>query len=404
MNHTPVYLNQLGLVCALGDNHDDIHRRFTTCEDSYLTTTAKHSPGHRLPLGVVTTPLPSLAGFPAHERTRTNQLLIAAMKQIKPAFDAARSHLDPLRIGIVLGTSTSGIAEGESAVAQSECLGELPEAFHYASQEMAAPADCLARWLDIDGPVYVVSTACSSSAKALASARRLLRMDICDLVIAGGVDSLCGLTVNGFLALESVSNEVCQPFSQSRNGINIGEGAALFLLSRETNPGGLGLEPSGSVQLSGVGETSDGHHISAPDPTGAGAAAAMLKALKDAELIADEIDYLNLHGTATTQNDRMESLAVAQVLGNKVACSSTKTFTGHTLGAAGAIEAAICWLTLTRDSTVLPLHRWDGKRDPDVAPINLVQPDAQKAVIRRTMSNSFAFGGNNISLVMELAR
>ena len=401
MKPTPVYLNQLGLVCALGDNHDDIYRRLTTCQDNFLTSTVKHSPGRPLPLGVVTTPLPALAKFPEHERTRTNQLLMAAMEQIKPAFEAARARIDPLRIGIVLGTSTSGIAEGELAIAQSQPRGTLPKTFHYASQEMAAPADYLARQFDIEGPAYVVSTACSSSAKALASARRLLRMNICDLIIAGGVDSLCGLTVNGFSALESVSSEVCQPFSHSRKGINIGEGAALFLLSRQANPGGVGTGSSRPIQLSGVGETSDGHHISAPDPTGSGAAAAMLAALKDADLSADAIDYLNLHGTATPQNDRMESLAVAQVLGPQIACSSTKPYTGHTLGAAGAIEAAICWLTLTKKAGMLPLHLWDGERDPDLPPLKFVENGAQKALVRRAMSNSFAFGGNNISLVME---
>lgn len=391
MNKASIYLNQLGIVCALGDQHELIRQKLTSGDSHCLTETEDFSPGQTLPLGMVNTRLPSLSAFPSHEQTRTNQLLMAAMLQIRKAYEEAASSIDPLRIGIVLGTSTSGISEGEQAIAHWHNSGKLPSDFHYSRQEMASPATSLARWLNTKGPAYVISTACSSSAKALASARRLLRMGVCDLVIAGGVDSLCGLTVNGFSALESVSNKACQPFSLSRDGINIGEGAALFLLSQQR----------GEVTLRGVGESSDAHHISAPDPLGKGAIAAMSLALQDAGIEAKDIDYLNLHGTATPQNDRMESLAVAEVLGGKVACSSTKPYTGHTLGAAGAIEAAICWLTLTNNDRALPVHLWDGQHDPSVADIHLVKPAKRNEHLKHAMSNSFAFGGNNISLILE---
>ena len=391
MNKASVYLNQLGIVCALGDQLDLLRQKLAAGDSHCLTKTAQFSPGQTLPLGVVNTPLPDLADFPPQEQTRTNQLLMAAMTQIRGAYEEAAAAINPLRIGIVLGTSTSGIAEGEKAVAYHHAEGKLPDDFHYSRQEMASPAASLARWLNTKGPAYVISTACSSSAKALASARRLLRMGVCDLVIAGGVDSLCGLTVNGFSALESVSQDICQPFSLSRDGINIGEGAALFLLSQKP----------GQVALSGVGESSDAHHISAPDPQGKGAMAAMTLALQDAAIDAKEIDYLNLHGTATPQNDKMESLAVAAVLGDKVACSSTKPYTGHTLGAAGAIEAAICWLTLTHPDAALPVHQWDAQHDPSVASINLVKPATRHEKLTHAMSNSFAFGGNNIALILE---
>ena len=391
MNKACVYLNQLGIVCALGDQHDLIRQKLLSGDKHCLTRTEDFSPGQTLPLGVVNTPLPDLSDFPLQEQTRTNQLLMAAMLQIREAYEEAASSIDPLRIGIVLGTSTSGIAEGEQAVAHHHDKGALPADFHYGRQEMVSPATSLARWLKTQGPAYVISTACSSSAKALASARRLLRMGVCDLVIAGGVDSLCGLTVNGFSALESVSSKVCQPFSLSRDGINIGEGAALFLLSQQQS----------EVSLCGVGESSDAHHISAPDPEGKGAIAAMTLALQDANIDAKAIDYLNLHGTATPQNDKMESLAVAEVLGGEVACSSTKPYTGHTLGAAGAIEAAICWLALTHKDGALPVHLWDEQHDPSVASINLVKPATRNEHLKYAMSNSFAFGGNNIALILE---
>lgn len=391
MTRAPVYLNQLGIVCAMGDSPASIRERMLAGAGDCLTYTDTFSPGHQLPLGCVNTVLPSLQDCPREEQTRTNQLLAAAMQQLRSAFEEARAGLDPLRIGIVLGTSTGGIAEGEAAIAAREEQGTLPADFHYRQQEMAGPAEALARWLNVDGPALVISTACSSSAKALASARRLLRLGVCDLVIAGGVDSLCSLTVQGFMALSAVSDKPCQPFSVERDGINIGEAAALFLVSKEPGP----------VALCGVGECSDAHHISAPEPDGKGAAAAMALALTDAGLAPTAIDYLNLHGTATAQNDRMESLAVARILGTDVPCSSTKPYTGHTLGAAGAVEAAICWLTLCEPAAGLPLHLWDANRDPELAPLTLVEHGRKNAQAKYAMSNSFAFGGNNISLILE---
>lgn len=401
MTAQPVYLNHLGLICSMGSSVEEIRSRLFAPGDRCLTPTDRFTPGRSLPLGMVNTPLPDLAsglsrGQPL-ELTRTNQLLAAALEQIRPAFEQARQGIKPLRIGVVLGTSTSGIAEGEAAIAHHLQHQQLPAHFDYRQQEMTNPASALARWLDIAGPAYVVSTACSSGAKALASARRLLRMGVCDLMIAGGVDSLSKLTVNGFSALESVSDQPCNPFSANRNGINIGEGAALFILSREPGP----------VCLSGVGEGSDAHHISAPDPDGRGAIEVMTTALRDAGLSAGDIGYLNLHGTATPQNDRMESLAVSQVLGNDTPCSSTKGHTGHTLGAAGAIEAAFCWLTLTDGEGRLPLHPWDGAADPQLAPVCLLDQPLDAALtrpIRAAMSNSFAFGGNNIALILKRAQ
>lgn len=397
MTAQSIYLNHLGLVCSMGGTVEEVRQKLFTPGDRCLTTTDRFTPGRPLPLGMVNSPLPDLAGSISQhhplEHTRTNQLLAAALAQIQAVFEDARQGIDPLRIGVILGTSTSGIAEGEAAIAYHLQQQQLPAGFDYRQQEMANPAAALARWLGIAGPAYVISTACSSGAKALASARRLLRLGVCDLVIAGGVDSLSKLTVNGFAALESVSEQPCNPFSAHRNGINIGEGAALFVLSREPGP----------VCLSGVGEGSDAHHISAPDPTGRGAIEVMTTALNDAGLDAAAIGYLNLHGTATVQNDKMESLAVSHVLGDSVPCSSTKAHTGHALGAAGAIEAAFCWLTLTDADGRLPLHHWDGEADPALAPIRL-QDQPLTAATSAVMSNSFAFGGNNISLILERAR
>jgi len=210
------------------------------------------------------------------------------------------------------------------------------------------------------------------------------------------VDSLCKLTLNGFASLEAVSDERCNPFSINRRGINIGEAAALFLMTRAEQRPGIGLL--------GGGATSDAHHISAPHPEGLGAQQAMRKALSAAGLEAEQIGYLNLHGTATTHNDAMESLAVQALFPAGVACSSSKPLTGHTLGAAGALEAAFCWLTLSDYNTAnrLPPHVWDGQAEPQLPRLKLVggQEQLPPGERRYLMSNSFAFGGNNISLVL----
>lgn len=392
-----IYLHNLGIVCALGDSGEQIARRLFEGRGDSLSVTDDYSPGRSLPVGRVNVPLPSVDPLPAVQRTRSNQLLLAALQQIRLDLDSRLASVHPLRVGVVLGTSTSGIAEGERAMAQRESGQGWPEDYSYLQQEMFAPAESLADWLGVRGPVYTISTACSSGAKALASARRLLREGLCDLVIAGGVDALCQLTVNGFAALEAVSREPCNPFSENRAGINIGEGAGLFILSREP----------GEVALQGVGESSDAHHISAPAPDGGGAARAMQMAMQDAGIGPADVDYLNLHGTATPQNDKMESAAVTSSGLQAVPCSSTKAYTGHALGAAGALEAGFCWLTLMQDRFAgaslwqLPVQVWDRAVDPELKPADLISEPRRLETVTRAMSNSFAFGGNNIALVLE---
>jgi 3-oxoacyl-[acyl-carrier-protein] synthase-1 len=224
-----------------------------------------------------------------------------------------------------------------------------------------------------------------------AAGQRLLDADFCDAVIAGGSDSLCKLTTNGFDALEAMAPGICNPFSINREGINIGEGAALLLMSRDEGP----------IRLLGVGESSDAWHMSAPEPSGKGAELAIRGALDQAALAPQQVGYINLHGTATPKNDEMESCVVNRVFGPDVPCSSTKSQIGHTLGAAGAQEVGLCWLLLD-DLNVnkqLPMHLWDGAADPDLATIGLtVEGDAWQQDV--CMSNSFAFGGSNVCVII----
>ncbi|MDM3869846.1 beta-ketoacyl-[acyl-carrier-protein] synthase family protein [Porticoccus sp. W117] len=393
---TSCYLNDLGVVCALGQGKDQVSEAlFRGCREG-MRFSDRYSPqGDTLPEGVVVgevrADLPSVPAELLEFQSRNSQLLMAALQEIQPSLDICLAKYGHHRIGVVIGTSTSGIAQGEAAHRAYHGTGELPEGYSYLQQAVGTPAELVRRYLGTSGPAFTLSTACSSGARALVSARRLLALGVCDAVIAGGADSLCGMTVQGFSALEAVSASHCNPFSANRDGINIGEGAGLFLMTKEP----------ANVAFLGAGSSSDAYHISGPDPTGNGAFRAMQLALQDAGVSADQVDYLNLHGTATRQNDAMESLAVEQLFGSDLACSSSKPMVGHTLGAAGAIEAAFCWLALNRKDGALPPHLWDGIRDDSLPELNFVaQGDSLNRAVKLCLSNSFAFGGNNISVAL----
>jgi 3-oxoacyl-[acyl-carrier-protein] synthase-1 len=388
------YLNALGLICALGRGKAEVARRLLEGDRSGMQPYPQPVAGRQLPVGAVTGVLPSLDEAALCHVTRNNQLLLAAVEEIDAEILAAVARFGPARIGVVLGTSTTGIQEATQGITGLVRDGQLPPSYHYGHQELCAPASFLSERLQLSGPSYSISTACTSSARALLSAKRLLDAGICDAVICGGVDTLCDLTLQGFSSLEATSERICNPFSANRDGINIGEAAVVFLMTRENAP----------VALLGGGASSDAHHISAPDPQGLGAIEAMRKALHSAATQPEQIIYLNLHGTATRHNDAMESLAVSAMFQHAVACSSSKPLTGHTLGAAGALEAAFCWLALSEHNRaqLLPPHRWDGKQDAELPRLNLIAPGTTMAVTgpRRMMTNSFAFGGNNISLIL----
>ena len=391
-----IYLNSLGLACALGRDADAVAKAlFAADEPRGVASTEALTPARPLALGAVPGVLPDLGHLPVAFQGRNNALIELALAPIRAEVEQAISTFGAHRVAVVLGTSTSGVGESERAHRRFLEDGRWPADFHYAQQEMGTPATFLASVLGIRGPAHVISTACSSSAKALASGARLLRAGLADAVVAGGADSLCEFTVAGFSALGSVSPARCNPFSLNRNGINIGEGAALFLMTRNPGP----------VRLCGWGESSDAHHMSAPEPGGQGPERAIREALSRAGLSASDIGYVNLHGTATPQNDAMEAGVMARVFGADTPCSSTKPLTGHTLGAAGAIEAGICWLALTREGgRALPPHWWDGEADPALAPVRLVSPGERAAgPLRHVLSQSFAFGGSNAALVLGAA-
>jgi len=384
------FITAYGLISALGEGVDASAEALLAWQAKGSTPLTRHNQalldGRLTPVGRVEGELPAIPAALAPYASRNNQLLLAALAQIRPALDEALATFGPARVGLVLGTSTAGIGEAELAIAADRRGEAVPTAFDYRQQELGSPSEFLARHLGLEGPAYTLSTACSSSARAFISGQRMLAAGLVDAVLVGGADSLCGLTLNGFDSLESLSGTLCQPFDNDRQGINIGEGAALFLLSRQPAP----------IALLGAGESSDAWHISAPHPDGVGAEAAMGMALAQAGLTPEQVGYINLHGTATRLNDAMESQAVYRLFGDRVPCSSTKPLTGHVLGAAGAIEAALACLLLERALPLPPQRVMTG--DPALAPIRLVSGTTPLAT-PRILSNSFAFGGNNVSLL-----
>jgi 3-oxoacyl-[acyl-carrier-protein] synthase I len=389
VSNFPVFLNAVGLLCAAGNNAESLKQGLQSSHD-FMTTSETYGDG-QLPLGLCHDDLPSIPLAHPKWQSRNNQFALHAYQQISDQVTQAIKQYGADRVGVVIGTSTSGIADAEQAIKESVIKGKLPKHYNYSIQEMGNTAHFIAEISGATGPSYGISTACSSGAKALISAKRLITAGLCDAVIAGGVDTLCQLTVQGFSALEAISHQTCQPFSRNRDGINIGEAAALFVVSRTAQ----------GVVLRGAGESSDAHHISAPEPNGKGAEQCMSMALQDAKLKPEDIDYINLHGTATQLNDQMEARAVHRLFGDKVLCSSTKPFTGHTLGAAGALEAAIAWITLTDKNGFIPIQRADAEYDSSIPLLNLARTTRPSHKIQYVLSNSFAFGGNNVALILE---
>ena len=326
---------------------------------------------------------------------RNNRLAQLALAQdgFLDAVAHARRRYGARRIALLLGTSTSGLLQTELAYRQREAsTGALPDAFDYAAtQNTFSLGRFVQAQLGLEGPAVVISTACSSSAKVFGSAVRMMAAGLCDAAVVGGADSLCLTTLYGFASLELLSRDPCRPFDSERNGISIGEGAGFALLEQSQ-----AREPTGTLQLLGVGESSDAHHMSSPHPEGAGARAAMQRALSSAALTSMDIDYINLHGTATRSNDAAEDKAVYDLFGTGAACSSTKGATGHLLGAAGIAEAIICALAMR--GQFMPGSPNTRSLDPSLR-VRYLLANAKQAPMR-AMSNSFGFGGSNCSLLL----
>jgi 3-oxoacyl-[acyl-carrier-protein] synthase-1 len=363
------FIQTYGVTCPLGRGKTAVAEALFAGRTDCLTAT------RTIPVGAVTGTLPPVPEATADLDCRNNRLMLTALHEIRDAVTAATTRYGAHRIAVLCGTSTAGIADGEAALIAYRRTGNWPPGFHYRRQETGHLALFAARALGLKGPAYTIATACSSSGKVFASAVRLLRTGVADAVVVGGADTLCGMTLAGFGALEALSPTRCNPFSANRDGI--------------------------TIEVLGIGETSDAHHPSAPDPEGRGAASAIQMALREASLGPSEVSYINLHGTATPLNDAMESRVIASLFGGEIPCSSTKGMTGHMLGATGGVEAAFLCLSLTQGR--LPPHIWDGQQDPALPLLNFVT-QGQTVTGRAMLSNSFGFGGSNVALVLGLPR
>ncbi|RLV60533.1 beta-ketoacyl-[acyl-carrier-protein] synthase family protein [Parashewanella curva] len=395
MDKNKTVIEALGFCSPIGDTPETVLKALYQGDQSGLKKRHDLRFNKEVYVGEVDAELVSLPKEFTQYESRNNRLLQHCSKKISQSIEQLKKQFGKHRIAVVLGTSTSGIAEGESAFQHFFEHDVFPPSYDYHQQELGNCSRFIASFFDVTGPCYSISTACSSGAKVFGSAQRLLDSKICDVVIVGGADSLCQLTVNGFDSLESLSDGLCNPFSRNRDGINIGESAALFVLvNRDAK--------ANDIIVAGVGESSDAYHISAPHPEGNGAIASMTKALTAANLAPEDIDYINVHGTATPLNDSMESRAIANVFHEHLPfCSSTKSLTGHTLGAAGAVEAAFCFLLLNRKKAgPLPKQVWDRELDPCIPKLPVAKGE-ESIVVNHALSNSFAFGGSNCSLILS---
>lgn len=387
-----IYINDLTSVSSLGTNELTIVDSLSHTDRCYLTYRDDLLNEHKGSyFGQIKAKLPRLDEYPEH-KSRNSAVLAFLADSIKDSINELKQKYSKDRIAIILGTSTSGLDETENELKKFMQTGVPSRDFYYKSQEFGDPSMFLADYLDIDGPAYTISTACSSSARALICGKRMLESGLVDAVIAGGADTLCKVPINGFNSMGVLSQERCLPFNKNRAGINIGEGGGLMILSKE----------KASLELLGVGESSDAYHVSSPEPSGAGAISAMKMALDDASLTTDDIGYVNLHGTATKLNDAMESKAMAFLFKGKVPCSSTKYMTGHTLGAAGIVEAAILCYLLKHDLD-LPVQDFSHDEIDDTLDECGLIKEKIKAKKKVMMSNSFAFGGNNASIIIAKA-
>lgn len=402
---TKFYLSQPAMTSPVGDGiiehlnvllNDNASPLAATLEPYAMYGIQAHSPKF---LGEVRSVLREFpADLPAEHRSRNNQLLWHALAQIELQIQAAIAKFGANRTACIIGTSTTGVDENITVFKSAAETGDWSGAdFNQQQQYFSAPADFIAYQYGLKGINYGISTACTSGARALISAARLLKAGLCDAVICGGVDTLSPLTISGFSSLEVLSNEPTNPLSKNRKGINIGEAAAVFVMAKEP----LWDE---QITLLGYGSSSDAYHMSSPHPEGEGAIAAFQNALNSSALSAEQIGWINLHGTGTIHNDQMETLAVAKVFGNSTACTTTKAYTGHTLGAAGALEAAILWAVISRQHNpngILPAQLWDGVRDEALPNIAITDENSRWRGERRIgASSSFAFGGNNAVLIL----
>ncbi|MCF0214862.1 MAG: beta-ketoacyl synthase [Fibrobacteraceae bacterium] len=396
MTTRPLYIKDFGFRCILGSRSDVLFDKLKNgirgnMELQDFAGSMKYA---------ATIPANSLAPInnPIFDN-RVNRLTKAALDTMDSSIREAIQHYGASRIGIFLGSCDNGSEASLEALKVFQDSGTFPQGYKLDYQRADFPAQYIAKRYGITGIMQVHSTACASSASAFVSARNNIYAGVCDAAIVGGVDIASLPVVLGFASLEAMSDMPTNPFSKNRSGLTLGDAAAYFLVTRDQVT---------ELSVEGLGESADADHITAPRADGLGAVQTMKAALQDANMDAGDVCYINLHGTGTRLNDAMESRAVNALFGPNTPASSTKALTGHTLGAAGALEAAFCCLALSNDEGFMPAHLFDGVVDDELPEVRLVKPlekmKNNSKGERIAISNSFAFGGCNVSLVIRSSK
>lgn len=353
-------ITKTAAICNLGENLDEIFQNIIAGK---LTDFKIHTP--------------LLEIEEKKYNIRCNKMLLNCINQIKPELDTLVKYYGKKRIGVAIATTNTGIDNFE-------------ETQDYEFLKISNPAEFIKDYLELDGIYCGVSTACSSGIKAFSTARKWIENGICDAVITGGTDERSKFPLAGFKSLEVLSDKRSNPFSKNREGMNISEAAALFIVEPDKK----------GINILGIGETSDAYHASTPNPDGKEAARAILDALNEAHLKPSDINYINLHGTGTLANDLMEATAINKIFGENTPASSTKPLTGHCLGAAASIETAVCCVLLTDNKNILPPHIYDGEYDDKLPKIKLTSKNMKVENLKYVMCNAFGFGGTNTVIIL----
>jgi len=399
-NHTvipPVAITAYSALSAAGIGNNALYQSLADNQSQLKPLSLFNIPFESF-VGEIKQPLLDIRESLAEYNCRNARVALTALNNteggVRDTVEIAKQKYGTHRIGVIIGTSTSGLYETEAAYGVLLETGKMPDDFHFVTEHAyQATARFVQLELGLSGICFAISTACSSGAKAIAAGQRLINSGLCDAVVVGGVDTLCRLTLRGFRSLELVADKPCTPMDKNRQGISIGEAAGLLFLEK------CHTDNAGAMKVLSVGESSDAHHMSTPHPEGKGAALAMRHALQLAGLKTQDIDYLNLHATATKINDSVEGRAVFSVFADTVPCSGTKGITGHTLGAAGALETIIAMLALKHQ--LLPGTQGLQNVDDDCH-CQVIHSPIQAQNMQIAMSNSFGFGGNNASVIVAL--
>lgn len=395
----PVYFSRPAVFCAAGSNIDELWESVVSGNQNGICR-VKALNGKEFFAARIADGLLKKSG--GRYDMRIIRIEEQTVRQLEKEIELVKNKYGEQRVGVCVGSCDNGTEFSLAGHREYFARGEFPEGYSLEIQGADYVASFITEKYGLQGPSLVFETACSSSAGAIIKAAELIRSGICDAVVAGGIDIASDTVLMGFDSLEAISSEITNPFSKNRHGITLGEAGAFFVMTKDVLDGNL------PVQLLGYGESADAYHMTSPDPSGNGAMRAMKKALSAAGIKPEEVDYINLHGTGTKYNDSMEAKAVFSVFGeNKVPASTTKPVTGHTLGAAGALEAAVCFACIEKDygreEICLPVQVWDRQQDSEMPVLNIVDENSKNSgKVKICLSNSFAFGGANSSLIIGI--